>query len=69
MGPYGPYLCVAALVVLVFWDSFRTTYAAPILELPPWVTLTVLGLAVIMLGAMLWIWRLFVGTVQGLRSR
>lgn len=68
-GPYGPYLCVATIVVLLLWEPFRRTYAAPILELPPWVTFAILGLAVVMLGAMLWIWRLFVGTVRGLRDR
>lgn len=69
MGPYGPYLCMAAVCVLVYWDYFRLTYAAPILALPASVTFIILGVAVIMLGAMLWLWRLFVGTVHGLRRR
>ena len=68
-GPYGPYLCMAAAVVIVFWDHFQRTWAAPILELPPWVTFAILGVAVVMLGVMLWIWRIFKGTVQGLRHR
>lgn len=67
-GPYGPYLCIATVVVLVFWDSFLQTYAAPILELPPWVTFAILGLAVVMLGAMLWIWRLIGGPIHRLRN-
>jgi prepilin signal peptidase PulO-like enzyme (type II secretory pathway) len=68
-GPYGPYLCIATVVVLVNWDFFLRSYAAPILELPPWVTFLILGVAVILLGAMLWVWRLFRGTVRGLRHR
>lgn len=68
-GPYGPYLCVATVIVLLCWEPFRRTYAAPILELPTWMTFTILGLAVVMLGAMLWIWRLFRGKVHGLRDR
>jgi leader peptidase (prepilin peptidase) / N-methyltransferase len=68
-GPYGPYLCMAAVCVLVCWDFFRTTYASPILELPASVTFIILGVAVIMLGAMLWLWRLFIGTVHGLKRR
>lgn len=68
-GPYGPYLCIATVIVLVGWEGFRKSYAAPILELPPWVTFSILGLAVVMLGAMLWIWRLIAGSVRGLRHR
>lgn len=68
-GPYGPYLCMAAVCVIVYWDYFRSTFAAPILELPPSITSLILLVAVIMLGAMLWIWRLFKGTVQGLKQR
>lgn len=68
-GPYGPYLCIATLVVILFWDRFEKSYAAPILELPPWVTFLILGLAVVMLGAMLWVYRLIKGTAHGLRPR
>ena len=67
-GPYGPYLCMAAVAVVVFWNKFQR-YAEPILELPPTITFLILGLAVILLGALLWIWRLVVGTVHGLRHR
>jgi prepilin signal peptidase PulO-like enzyme (type II secretory pathway) len=65
-GPYGPYLCMATVAVLVYWDSLRMTYAAPILTLPPMVTITILVLAVVMMGTMLWIWRLIKGPVRGL---
>jgi leader peptidase (prepilin peptidase)/N-methyltransferase len=68
-GPYGPYLCMATICVLVYWDYFRSTYAAPILALPASITFIILGVMVIMLCAMLWIWRLFKGVVQGLSRR
>ena len=57
--PYGPFLCLAAAAVTVWWGSFWN--ADPhgfqaIFELG-WLLPAVLGVGVVMLGAMLVIWR------------
>ncbi len=65
-GPYGPYLCGATLVVLLYWEFFERSFALPILELPPRITFLILGVAVVLLGAMLTIYKFLVGKVRGL---
>lgn len=55
--PYGPYLCAATILMLVFWDRLWTNWAGPMFELGT----TIVGIVVacvFLMGAMLWIWRL-----------
>lgn len=56
--PYGPYLCAAAVLQLVFWDALWTGWAAKLFELGPVIVMIVVA-CVALMGAMLWIWRLF----------
>ncbi len=57
--PYGPYLCAAVVVVLVFWNSLWTEWAARFFAtLGGNLILSVVVACVALMGAMLWIWRL-----------
>jgi prepilin signal peptidase PulO-like enzyme (type II secretory pathway) len=56
-APYGPYLCAATVALMVFWSSLWFGWAMPVFALG----LTIVGIlaaCVVMMGAMLWIWRL-----------
>lgn len=53
--PYGPFLCLAALVVLVCWADLWTKFQ-DVFGIP-WLVPAVLGVGVIMLGAILVLWR------------
>lgn len=55
-SPYGPYLCAAAVAVLVMWDSVWNGWAAPVFGLGQVILGIVFG-CVILMGGMLWIWR------------
>ncbi len=55
--PYGPYLCAAAVLVLVFWNALWTDWVAVVFELGA-VILMIVVACVALMGAMLWIWRL-----------
>ncbi len=55
--PYGPYLCAAAVIVLVYWDALWTGWAAPVFALGALI-LGIVVACVFMMGALLWIWRL-----------
>lgn len=55
--PYGPYLCAAAVLLLVYWDALWTGWAAPVFELGTLI-LGIVVACVFMMGALLWIWRL-----------
>lgn len=59
-APYGPYLCSATAVVLVFWVRVWCNWAEDIFELG-WIILLILAACVVFMGALLWIWRLLVG--------
>jgi prepilin signal peptidase PulO-like enzyme (type II secretory pathway) len=54
--PYGPFLCLAAAVVVVFWAAIWM-WAQPMFGLGPLVP-AVLVICLTLLGAMLFIWRL-----------
>jgi leader peptidase (prepilin peptidase) / N-methyltransferase len=56
--PYGPYLCAATVVVLVWWDALWVKWAASIFELGPSLIVGIIVSCVVLMGAMLWIWRL-----------
>lgn len=53
---YGPYLCIAALGVIIRWDVFWSGYASPLLEmaLGNWEFPVVLLAVFLLLGPMLW---------------
>ncbi len=55
-SPYGPYLCAAAVAVLVMWDSLWNGWAAPVFELGS-VILGIVLACVALMGVLLWIWR------------
>ncbi len=56
--PYGPYLCAATVLVLVYWDALWVNWAARIFELGPSIIVGIIVSCVVLMGAMLWIWRL-----------
>jgi prepilin signal peptidase PulO-like enzyme (type II secretory pathway) len=55
--PYGPYLCAAAAIVLVYWHELWTEWAARMFTLGP-VILGIIVACIALMGVMLWIWRL-----------
>lgn len=55
--PYGPYLCGAAVLTLVFWDAIWSNWAGPVFALGTQILYIVVG-CIVLMGAMLWIWRL-----------
>lgn len=56
--PYGPYLCAATVLLLVYWDALWTKWAAPAFALGPGMIVSIIVSCVVLMGAMLWIWRL-----------
>jgi leader peptidase (prepilin peptidase) / N-methyltransferase len=54
--PYGPYLCAAALAVILFWPWFWTNFGA--LFAAGWLLPTVLAVCVVLMMALLTLWRL-----------
>jgi leader peptidase (prepilin peptidase) / N-methyltransferase len=55
---FGPYLCLATMTLIVAWDRLWTQWAQPIFSLGPIIP-GVIGICLIMMAGMLWIWRLF----------
>jgi leader peptidase (prepilin peptidase)/N-methyltransferase len=56
--PYGPYLSTAVVVLLIYWDSLWTNWAAPVFALGASPILLGLIVCVAMIGIMLWAWQL-----------
>jgi len=56
-APYGPYLCAATLALMVFWSRLWFGWAMPVFALGLQI-LGILAACVVLMGAMLWIWRL-----------
>lgn len=56
--PYGPYLCAAVIVLLIYWDSLWTNWAAPLFMLGSGPILIGLAVCVFLIGVLLWIWQL-----------
>jgi leader peptidase (prepilin peptidase)/N-methyltransferase len=56
--PYGPYLCAATVLLLVYWDGLWNRWAAEIFGLGPDMIVGIVVGCVVLMGAMLWIWRL-----------
>jgi|LakMenE01Jun11ns_1017448.scaffolds.fasta_scaffold9958491_12 leader peptidase (prepilin peptidase)/N-methyltransferase len=63
--PYGPYLCAAAAVLLVGWDSLWTRRSAPLFELGAGFIMGGLATCVVLIGVMLWIWQTIKRAVLG----
>lgn len=56
--PYGPYLCMAVVVLLVYWDAMWTMWMQPRLAvIGPGLVLSALVVCVVLLGITLWIWQ------------
>ena len=53
--PYGPFLCLAAVVVIVFWGPVWG-WAAPLYGVG-WLVPAALLLCLVMLAILLWLWR------------
>lgn len=56
--PYGPYLCAAVVVLLIYWDALWTSWAAPMFALGIAPILIGLAVCVVLIGGTLWIWLL-----------
>jgi prepilin signal peptidase PulO-like enzyme (type II secretory pathway) len=54
--PYGPYLCAAALVVILWWPWFWTNFGAAFAA--GWLVPSVLAVCLVLLMALLTVWRL-----------
>jgi hypothetical protein len=56
-SPYGPYLCAAVVALMVGWNALWFGWAMPVFALGTTIV-AILAACVVMMGAMLWIWRL-----------
>jgi prepilin signal peptidase PulO-like enzyme (type II secretory pathway) len=54
---FGPYLCMAALIVMVGWDAIWMRWANPMFSLGWFIPILLIGCLVVM-GGLLWSWRL-----------
>jgi leader peptidase (prepilin peptidase) / N-methyltransferase len=61
-APYGPYLCAATVALVVLWNRLWFSWAMPVFALGLQI-LAILAACVVMMGAMLWIWRLIRGVL------
>ncbi|MFO7901191.1 MAG: prepilin peptidase [Planctomycetota bacterium] len=61
---FGPYLCFATLIVVLFWDSIWTHWARPMFSLG-WFIPGVLACCLVLMGGLLWGWRIFRDAVFG----
>ncbi len=55
--PFGPYLCLGSLLVLIRWDAWFNEWMVDLFALGPWL-LVVLAVSLLLLGGMLWVWGL-----------
>lgn len=63
--PFGPYLSLAAVIVIIAWVALWENYSRPLFEMPGLVPYAVLSFLLAMTG-MLWLWRLIKPTVLAL---
>ena len=54
---FGPYLCLAAILVIVGWNGIWTEWAQDMFRVP-WLIPSVLAVCLPMMGGMLWLWRI-----------
>ena len=64
---FGPYLCMAAVVILGAWSPLWERQAKPIFALGWWVP-ELLACCLVLLGGMLFTWRLIEGVIFGPRE-
>lgn len=57
-SPYGPYLCGATVVVLVWWDALWNNWAGPVFVSLGGLVIVIVATCIVMMGGMLWVWRL-----------
>jgi leader peptidase (prepilin peptidase) / N-methyltransferase len=62
--PFGPYLCAGTLVTVACWDKVWSQWMLPVFELGPIIP-SILLVALVMLGGMLWLWRLVESKIGG----
>ncbi|MEZ6135276.1 MAG: A24 family peptidase [Pirellulaceae bacterium] len=55
--PFGPYLCAATVLLLVYWTAMWTNWAAPVFSMGGFIV-GVTAACIVLLGVILWIWRL-----------
>jgi leader peptidase (prepilin peptidase) / N-methyltransferase len=63
--PFGPYLCAAAVVMFLFWDRIWNGWGVGLFALGWWI-LIIMAVCIVIMGAMLWIWRLLKQAALGL---
>ncbi|GIX00496.1 MAG: prepilin peptidase [Pirellulaceae bacterium] len=56
--PYGPYLCAATALLLLFWNALWTAWAAAVFASLGTVVIAIVIGCVALMGVLLWIWRL-----------
>jgi prepilin signal peptidase PulO-like enzyme (type II secretory pathway) len=61
---FGPYLCVSALLLIVYWDDMWHQRARPIFYLG-WLVPQILFFCLILMAGMLWLWRLIERAIFG----
>ncbi|NLF08952.1 MAG: prepilin peptidase [Pirellulaceae bacterium] len=65
--PYGPFLCLATLFVIVFWNGVWD-YVQGVFGLG-WLIPAVMVVCLALMGAMLGAWRLILGIIRGFASK
>ncbi len=60
--PYGPFLCLAALLLIICWDGFWQ-WSQPIFELG-WLVPAAMGACLLLMGGMLAVWRLILAAIH-----
>ncbi len=63
--PFGPYLCGAAVVMFVLWDPLWNGWGVELFALGSWI-LIIMAVCIVIMGAMLWIWRLIKQVLLGI---
>lgn len=61
---FGPYLCLATLIIVVAWNSVWVGWALPMFSLG-WFIPGVLAICLPMMGGMLWLWRIIRDVIFG----
>jgi leader peptidase (prepilin peptidase)/N-methyltransferase len=64
---FGPYLCIAAVIMVLYWTLVWEVHAKRFFELG-WLIPQILSLCMILLAGMLGLWRLIEGVMFGSRG-
>ena len=62
--PYGPFLCLAALFLIVFWDSVWQSDLAQWVYGLGWLVPCAMAACLVLLGGMLGLWRLILAVIR-----